>query len=102
MSLFNVARAIDVETIAMRMPDYGTHSLSVTRKGHYVDDFSSVSCLLVVWPSKFLGEVQQRCLRFAPHEYTLSGVLLYIFKGSGVDGDGFIAQGTQGQAQNGV
>jgi hypothetical protein len=37
---------------------HATHSLPVTRKRYHLNNFSGVSCLLVVQPSEFLGEIQ--------------------------------------------
>ena len=87
----DVTSAFDVETITVRELDHGTHSLPLTRKWHDSNDLSCVSRLLVVRPSKFLGEIQPRRLRFASDEYTLSSILFIIFEGSGVHGDGFVA-----------
>ena len=71
--------------------DHSTHSLPFTRKWYDLNDLSGVSHPLVVWPSEFLGEIQQRRLCHAFDEYTLSGILFIIFEGSGVHGDGFVA-----------
>jgi hypothetical protein len=38
----DLAPAIDVETIVVRMPDYSTHSCPVTRKRYQLNDFSSI------------------------------------------------------------